>query len=467
MYFILEYDQKMDVAIDPDYEFTGLLNAGNIFQLTQKHWPDSTHCILYFDITPQEVTQETYITITGAKSKIKGWVPDSSSPGDSITVQPTQGASSSADPLIIDMKTIDAEYVIKPYPDNISPSSPIRCEMDSVEFMVTFNQAMTIRRDTLLLFPSYKSPFLKQHSISWSYDRTEAYAVYKVNGNIPSNLTDIQVKVVGQHNLYGTKFEGKIFDDRFNVESNPPVTETHGNPPLCHDEINGTIHLIYTGGSGPFDLSLKKDSIAETIIPTSGYEINVTGLGPGYYSAKAIGTDKCWAQFDTLYINPDPLQFTAHANKHVEFNTSTKQTVNGQIIVNTTGGTLPYHYRVNGDLLSVDKKATDSIADLVNQAYTIKVEDKNGCVSDDELTVSVFDRRTPTIFTPDGIYGAEIFMEGDKIEIFDRTGTSIHKGENGWDGKYKGRPAQPGTYFYMVTFKDGYTKKGTIQLFKK
>jgi gliding motility-associated-like protein len=76
----------------------------------------------------------------------------------------------------------------------------------------------------------------------------------------------------------------------------------------------------------------------------------------------------------------------------------------------------------------------------------------------------------PNVFSPNGDGMNDIFMEGFKIEIVDRNGMKISEGENGWDGRYKGRPADPDTYFYLVYYHDSeqklHTRKGYVTLIR-
>jgi gliding motility-associated-like protein len=72
----------------------------------------------------------------------------------------------------------------------------------------------------------------------------------------------------------------------------------------------------------------------------------------------------------------------------------------------------------------------------------------------------------PRIFSPNGDGINDIFMKGHKITIFDRTGTVIFSGDNGWDGTYKGKTVPNDIYFYILQYKDNkekiITKNGYI-----
>jgi gliding motility-associated-like protein len=444
----LTYDEKMDISINPQYEFVGLQNAGYIFQNAQIHWNDSTTCLIWFDVVAQEVTQETYIQIKGAESK-----------GGLL-----QGLSSSTDPLIVDMRTIEVKSF------DISTLN-INCTNDSVLFTVYFNQQMHPREDSLFYFPGFHSPFLELKKIHWSIDRTSATATYYVNGSIPSNQNNIASHLIRNiSNQYGRKYEGASnLDQRFEVHSTPPVLGAKSvKGPLCHDESTGEIDVSFTGAA---TYKIYKNG---TLMDPLDYTLTgnaYSGLSAGSYQVKATGADQCYAVFDTTFINPDVLHYDAEITQHIE--NKGNKVVNGQIAVKVNGGTQPYtatlHKEGNPLLVWLTEEIDeDAILDIAeSNTYILSVSDANSCGGSDTL-LTVIDRRTPTLFTPeDGIYGPEIFMKGQKVEVFDRTGTLIHSGNDGWDGKYKGRPALPATYFYIVTYPDGFVKKGTIQLFKK
>ncbi|MCQ2194278.1 MAG: gliding motility-associated C-terminal domain-containing protein, partial [Paludibacteraceae bacterium] len=72
----------------------------------------------------------------------------------------------------------------------------------------------------------------------------------------------------------------------------------------------------------------------------------------------------------------------------------------------------------------------------------------------------------PTAITPydkDGLN--DVFMPNCPVIIFNRYGQKIHEGW-GWDGSDAGRIADPGVYFYELTFPSGATRKGTIEVVK-
>lgn len=90
-----------------------------------------------------------------------------------------------------------------------------------------------------------------------------------------------------------------------------------------------------------------------------------------------------------------------------------------------------------------------------------------GCINNSTRTIDVAPF-IPNVFSPnmDGIN--DIFMPDLDIEIYDRNGILMYKGKDGWDGSYKGRMADPDTYFYSVFYFDKnqskHCKKGFVTL---
>ena len=74
----------------------------------------------------------------------------------------------------------------------------------------------------------------------------------------------------------------------------------------------------------------------------------------------------------------------------------------------------------------------------------------------------------PTAFTPNGDDINDIWPwkeSGYDVKIFNRLGTLLYSGKNGWDGRYKNNYVQPGVYFYIAT-KDGVTESGTVEVIR-
>lgn len=88
--------------------------------------------------------------------------------------------------------------------------------------------------------------------------------------------------------------------------------------------------------------------------------------------------------------------------------------------------------------------------------YPVKLIATNefGCINDStkRIDVSFF---IPNVFTPNNDGKNDVFMPNVKLTVFDRNGTLIFQGNDGWDGNYKGKRAESDTYFYFLIYLNG------------
>ena len=96
----------------------------------------------------------------------------------------------------------------------------------------------------------------------------------------------------------------------------------------------------------------------------------------------------------------------------------------------------------------------------------------------DSVTVNVTNVIIPSVFSPNGDGRNDKFRvkpshDGVRVidlSVYNRWGERVFKTNQiseGWDGSYKGKPADIDTYFYLITYEIGkkrYTIKGDITL---
>ncbi len=101
--------------------------------------------------------------------------------------------------------------------------------------------------------------------------------------------------------------------------------------------------------------------------------------------------------------------------------------------------------------------------------YEITIEDENGCISRDQVTITTVIKTPvfgPTVFTPDGLNNTTFTLgffspqvkSFNSLRIYDRWGNLVYEGFGlpindftvGWDGKFKGDDVNPGVFTWIA-----------------
>jgi PKD repeat protein len=73
------------------------------------------------------------------------------------------------------------------------------------------------------------------------------------------------------------------------------------------------------------------------------------------------------------------------------------------------------------------------------------------CIETDSARIAINLESAPNTFTPNDDGTNDIFMSGWRLEIYNRNGVLIYKGNNGWDGNdLNGHPVDNDTYFSII-----------------
>ena len=186
------------------------------------------------------------------------------------------------------------------------------------------------------------------------------------------------------------------------------------------------------------------------------------------------GNDNVCAVSDTASVTISvDVPHTAHLAT-----TSTKFVYGGSVDMvasfngNVEGPITWYSENAEGDVTTLGETEELKYSDMPSGDAKYYFVAKNGACADiksDIMTIALVDDiEIPTVFTPYEKNGEnDEFMLGYEVVIYDRFGNLIHRGDNGWDGTYKGDVADAGVYVYSLILKDGREMKGTIQVFKR
>jgi gliding motility-associated-like protein len=188
----------------------------------------------------------------------------------------------------------------------------------------------------------------------------------------------------------------------------------------------------------------------------------------GYYFCRGTNSRGC-IKYDTIHVMKSP-------PPNVDFTLSDTIVNSRNYVITATTVDLPNinyiwdmgdgHEHISGSSVT---HSYDYNFPGKTYVCTLEATNEFGCknFAYDEIVVIPF---IPNIFTPNGDNLNDKFMIGADIEIFDRHGKRLYRGTDGWNGKFKGQPVDPDTYFYSVTytFENGkvHIKKGDVVLMR-
>ncbi|MGZ5134675.1 MAG: T9SS type B sorting domain-containing protein, partial [Flavitalea sp.] len=172
----------------------------------------------------------------------------------------------------------------------------------------------------------------------------------------------------------------------------------------------------------------------------------------GTYSVTVTNTFGCTSS-DTmrlLGINPLPVNFLPDDTSLCKEN----------ILKVQVSGYISYNWNTGGNRWFVD---------ITNSGkYKLDVIDRNGCKGSDSMNVIFQDNcvviQIPNAFTPGNDGRNDRFtpfipapLPDYHFQVFNRWGQLVFETKDykiGWDGMYQSKPQSPGTYVYLITFKD-------------
>ncbi|MCQ2192391.1 MAG: leucine-rich repeat protein [Paludibacteraceae bacterium] len=206
---------------------------------------------------------------------------------------------------------------------------------------------------------------------------------------------------------------------------------------------------------------------------------NGTVSGEGYYAYGEVASIKATATDSSIFVRWS--DGSTEAEREIKIKSDTvltasfrdKQRVVISPEIDTTYGTIEGagEYLEGDTIVLVIKPIDNDSVKFVGWSDGDTSTHKTVVVGVDDDVYPVFEKVNtdntviPNAFTPvtkDGIN--DHFMKGYEVRIFNRYQQLVHEGNDGWDGMYRGEFAEAGTYFYVVTMKDGRVHRGPVEL---
>lgn len=287
---------------------------------------------------------------------------------------------------------------------------------------------------------------------------------------VGSDNAFIEVETAGDYRIEVIDLEtGCSSEDTVSIileENVLEFAEIAGIDPSCADDTDGMIELLdLVGGVEPFSYFIDGVPSPEGVF---------TSLSSGSYEILIVDANGCEYSETIDLINPEPITVFAGDDLNVDMD---QQVVIDPVINREMNRINIISWLVNGTVLCSDcpDPGLSFLAES-SGVYQIMVEDINGCIASDELSLNVRIVRNvfiPSAFSPNGdgindrfsIFAGRNATNVKSFAIFDRWGNMMYQETDltpnddtqGWDGTRSGRMLDPGVFVYtaIVEFEDG------------
>lgn len=260
---------------------------------------------------------------------------------------------------------------------------------------------------------------------------------------------------------------------------------------------NQTTYFVATSSN---TCSVATDSVLITVLSTNPTIVNDTAVCIGEVANLWVnGGETYWWEPSSLVSNPTqsviystiftPTIFTVTVTDSINCNTKLTVFVDTlpiptlvleETIAASWGSEVQLNPSTNGvsylwspaEGLSCSTCLNPMVVSTESVSYTLTVTSEDGCKNSTYITIN-FDGvlYVPNAFTPNGDGENDIFYAFGKdivefeMMIFDRWGEKLFTSDNldkGWDGNYKGNPAQTETYVWKIKYKDVLNNPGEL-----
>ncbi len=281
-------------------------------------------------------------------------------------------------------------------------------------------------------------------------DLTRAFTLEENNKTLKLNIT----------NACGTTVSNSIL-----VQVNPRPTailETT-NGYLCKNQPT-EVSIILTG-TGPFIYTLP-DGVEKTVTDVYSKE-EVIPAKDTTFTLVSLKDENCEA---FIGIDVNTVETKVYPEPEFDMTITVPQPmISGRYVkVNATEGFADYTLYINEE--EIPAKGPENIFWAKQFAFgessndfKLIVIDNNGCEWILEETQTIETTIFPNIFTPNGDGVNDVFLADYDLKVYDRQGTLMYEGTEGWDGTHNGVEANAGVYIYTLFIP---TEDGNLEVIK-
>ena len=249
------------------------------------------------------------------------------------------------------------------------------------------------------------------------------------------------------------------------VQVNPrpkAVLETSKNY-LCKNQQ--TEVSITLKGKGPFTYTLPdgtEKTVAEVFIQEEVIPVKDT-----IFTLKALKDANCSANI-AKDVNTASTKIYPEPEYDMTITVPEPMVSGRYVVVDATKGFVDYSLFINEE--EIPSKGPSNLFWAKKFPYGISTNDfkmlltdKNGCIWTLEDTKTIESTIFPNIFTPNGDGVNDVFLADYDLKVYDRQGTLMYEGTDGWDGTHNGVDAKQGVYLYTVFIP---TQDGNLEVIK-
>ncbi len=312
-----------------------------------------------------------------------------------------------------------------------------------------------------------------------TYGDTDPALTYSYTGTLvgSDNFSGAITRIIGENagsyaigqgtlslgNNYAITYVGANF-----VINKAVLTVSSSSVAMCQGNNLPALGLSYSG----FRFNDNENSLsAKPTVTTSATRNSAAGT---YTLIPGGGVS---ANYSFVYVNG---QLTINALPVVNIVSSNGLSVSkGATLQLTANGGSGYSWSSANGIISGQQAATLTVRLSQTTTYTVTTTNANGCSQTAMITIEVredYELISGTnILTPNGdgkndylvIRNIDMY-QNNEIKVFDIAGRLVYSKKsynNTWDGTFNGSPLAKGTYYYIVDFGDGRTKrKGFVSI---
>ena len=197
---------------------------------------------------------------------------------------------------------------------------------------------------------------------------TPGYSTTWSNGATTTSVTGL---CAGSYSIIVSDVLGCKSVQNFSISTSAPIVFSSPNleDPICHNDCNGIITSIPSGGTLPFVYNWT---------PVISTAPSATSLCAGVYSVSITDVNGCSASQSYTLTNPSTMTLSA-----IVTDASCNTVADGDVDITNGGGNSPYTYS-----WTPSGVITQDLLNVLSGTYSLSITDNGGCKKDTTITIN-------------------------------------------------------------------------------